>query len=410
MVTKKTPDIASTFDKNILSPLEETIQNTDYTSDYASLLVPDDEKILEAVFACASQLGSQTKNVIVVGIGGSNLGTKAIYDALLPDLSGAKLFFADTVDPWTLQNILNTVFESSTKADEIALVCISKSGTTTETVANFSILFAELSKHYGTFPHSRVVMITDPGSKLETVATQNQYLGLSIPTKVGGRYSVFSAVGLLPLLLAGVDIKQLRKGAFDARTQNIQHDSLAATLASFAFSAMQQGKTVYDQFFFAPRLETVGKWYRQLFAESLGKNGKGMIPTVSIGSADLHSIVQSYLGGPQPFITAFISTTEASEYIVDERTTPLVSGIAGKKVETIMDAILEAVKVSYQKYSIPFVHVHMDAVDAYHLGYFLQLQMITVMILGILLQVNAFDQPNVEDYKAEMRKILVSTV
>jgi glucose-6-phosphate isomerase len=237
-----------------------------------------------------------------------------------------------------------------------------------------------------------------------------------MPAKVGGRYSVLAAVGLLPLLSVGLNVESLRQGARDILDQCLGKDNVAAKSAAALASNLKAGKHINDNFFFHPELESLGKWYRQLMGESVGKqqdrSGKtvhtGITPTVSHGSTDLHSVGQLYLGGPKDKFTTFVSTTHSSELNVPtERVWPdLVPMITGKSATKIMAAILDGTKVAYGKAKLPYMEVVLDGLDEHSIGSYLQFKMLEMMYLGELLHVNPFDQPNVESYKIETKRLL----
>jgi glucose-6-phosphate isomerase len=241
---------------------------------------------------------------------------------------------------------------------------------------------------------------------------------LDIPAKVGGRYSVLSSVGLLPLASVGIDIAKLREGAQDMLGQCLDEsgDNVAAHSASVLAAGAKQGYIINDNFLFHPELESLGKWYRQLMGESIGKEQSlsgetvhaGITPTVSLGSTDLHSVGQLYLGGPKDKLTTFISSKTSQEVRVpQDRIFPaLVPMISQKSAADIMGAILEGVKIAYQKADLPYMEVVLDAIDEHSLGAYLQFKMLEMMYLGQLLNVNSFDQPNVEAYKVETKRLL----
>jgi glucose-6-phosphate isomerase len=411
-----------------LRPYTERLRHIHKSGTYdeaeSSLNLAADEALLEQVKEVASQKTSPALRYnIVVGIGGSNLGTKAVYDAIMGarDAMEAttlpKLLFAETTDPEWLGRATELI-DTLTSPDEMLITLISKSGGTTETIANFEILMAALrGKFSDANVNDRVVAITDEGSRLWEAAGAKGMARLGIPKQVGGRYSVLSAVGLLPLLVADVDIANLRQGARDVLEQCLNGEqNLAAQSAAVLAAAQQKGFHINDNFFFHPELESAGKWYRQLMGESVGKeqslSGKtvhaGITPTVSLGSTDLHSVGQLYLGGPKDKFTTFVSTQKSQAVSVpSERIFPeLVPAISGKTAEDIMTAILEGVKVAYQKAGLPYMEVVLESVDEHSLGAYLQFKMLEMMYLGQLLDVNSFDQPNVEAYKVETKKIL----
>ena len=403
--------------------LRSVISSGTYEAYESSILLPGDEGMLASVTTLASQkAGAELRYHIVVGIGGSNLGTKAVYDALygawdvLEPSRTSKLLFAETTDPeWlTKASKLIDMLESP---QEVIVSVISKSGGTTETLANFEIIMHALGTKFGDV-RNRVVAITDEGSALWEQAGAQNISRLAIPKPVGGRFSVLSAVGLFPLATVGVDITALLDGARTMRDRCVTEGGQrsAATSATLLAHHLSEGKTINDNFFFHPELESLGKWYRQLMGESVGKadslNGEtvhtGITPTISLGSTDLHSVGQLYLGGPRDKFTTFVYTAETADISVPpQRVFPeLIPAITKKTAKTILEAILDGVKIAYQKAGLPFMEIAMERIDEQTIGAFLQFKMIEMMYLGQLLNVNTFDQPSVEAYKVETKKIL----
>lgn len=390
----------------------------------SSICLPSDDDLLERVDTLADRkAGANLRYHIVVGIGGSNLGTKAVYEAIhsqsevLTPEQFPKLLFAETTDPTWLK-LLHRLLQDVTSPDHLLISIISKSGGTTETLANFEIIMGMLREQFASDCTERVTAITDEGSDLWEQARAGGIDCLAIPSPVGGRYSVLSAVGLFPLRTIGVDVAALRQGAAEMRDACLEPDSWnpAARSATVLAYHCGEGKTINDNFFFHPELESTGKWYRQLMGESIGKaeslEGKplntGITPTVSLGSTDLHSVGQLYLGGPKDKLTTFVyarSTTDLD--IPGDRVFPeLNPTIAGSSARQILDAILEGVKVAYRQADLPYMEVTMERVDAAAMGAYLQFKMLEMMYLGVLLNVNSFTQPNVESYKTETKRIL----
>ena len=404
--------------------LRAVLMERNYDAEEASIVLPGDASVLDHVRSVVARKKSDTlKYIVVIGIGGSNLGTYAVYQALYGAEDAfvmsrsPKVLFADTVSV-TLLRSLQTILKQAESVEEIVINIISKSGTTTETVTNFEVLHAGLSKRFPRIDE-RIVITTDEGSKLWNLAIEKRLEILLLPKKVGGRYSVFSAVGLFPLMLADIDVEALLAGARAIEERcftNEPEDNIAATSAVLQAVQAENGLAINNSFFFNPELEMLGKWYRQLMGESLGKdlNRSGVIghhgitPIVSIGSTDLHSMVQLYFGGPRDKFTYFISAPQGAEaWVSEEGYFPgLVAGIAGRPVAAIMQSILEAVKTTYRNHGLPYAEVLLPTISEYVLGQYLQFRMLEMMYLAELLDVNAFDQPNVEDYKAEMRKLL----
>jgi glucose-6-phosphate isomerase len=371
-------------------------------------------------------LQSKPEYLIVVGIGGSNLGTIAVQEAILGKLynqltPSIKVLYADTVDSDLIYAIIRLVKPVLERDGNIVLNLVSKSGTTTETVANSEILIALLKKYkenYGKY----VNITTDKGSKLWDLALKEGFNVLEIPKKVGGRYSVFSPVGLFPLGLLGINTAQLLRGARSMRDACIDmniEENPAALSAVIQYLHYKGGRNISDLFLFSNDLESLGKWYRQLMAESLGKefNKKGervnigITPTVSIGSTDLHSMAQLYLGGPYDKFTTFVRVkNNGSTMTVPniEGYTDLVSGIRGKSLMNIMDATLEGTEAAFRAAKRPFAEITLPDKSESSIGQLLQFKMIETIYFAHLLNVNPFDQPNVENYKTETRKILAA--
>lgn len=424
LVNKETLDQQQTK----LQPEIERISQArtqNYDNDYASINLPFDEDLISTIRATVKETKKhQPTTLVVIGIGGSNLGTIAALEALRGKFYNehheVAVYFVDTVDTDNVDDIAQLVERELETGNNILINVISKSGTTTETIANFEIFLEILKSHRPYNYHNFIVATTDQGSALWNLAEQQEFRHLAIPKNVGGRYSVFSAVGLFPLCFLDIDIEDLCSGAqsgFFMSTQKALSNNPAAMSAALIDTHYQHGNIIHDTFIFSVALGSVGAWYRQLSAESVGKAysrnkeriNTGVLPTVSIGSTDLHSVAQLYLAGPYNRFTTFIfignSTTdlylpEFPEY------ESLVPHIQGKPLTTIMDAILEGTKRAYHNDNRPFVSCMIPEKSAYYIGQFMQIKMIEIMYLGYLLNVNPFDQPQVEDYKRETKLIL----
>jgi len=365
--------------------------------------------------------------LVVIGIGGSNLGTVAVHALLNGKLYNeeqptTKIYFADTVDSDYILDITMLIEQELQKENTIILNIISKSGGTTETVANAEIFLAILKRYRPVDYQKCVVVTTDYDSALWQLAEKEQFTTLEIPKLVGGRYSVLSAVGLFPLGLIGVDIQELLNGALSMNALCVNdaiEQNLAASSAAIQHALYKRNIAIHDTFIFSVDGESLGKWYRQLVGESLGKefNVKGerapvgITPTVSLGSTDLHSVGQLYLGGPVRHFTTFVTFKKLISEVqvpVFKNFEHLVANIQGKSLPWIMQAIEQGVKAAYLKNNRPFASLVIPEKSAFCVGQFLQLKMFEIVYLGYLLGVNPFDQPNVESYKQETRKILNS--
>lgn len=368
-----------------------------YDDERSSINLCMDKTIISDCNAILKKVNN-AKVLVVVGIGGSNLGTMAIYDALQHKVK-RKLYFADTCDPYLIKKIQNELSIHKKNNEKIVLNVISKSGGTTETIANYECL-----KKYCDY----IVATTENGSKLYNHANDNNYLILDMPKSVGGRYSVFSNVGMFPLLFAGIDILELQKGAKYMRSQIPCLDNPAMLSAITIFA---KNKPILNTFLFCPQLESLGKWYRQLLGESIGKEfdrtGKkvntGITPTTSIGSTDLHSMAQLFLGGPSDKFHVIVDVKNSPKLKVKSKLLDLDTDL-----EKIMDAIIKGTKTAFKKRKIPFCEFTIE-LNEYDLAAFMQLKMVEMMYLGALFNVNPFDQPNVEEYKKVTKVILESS-
>lgn len=402
--------------------VRKVLVNDNYSAPEASVNLPGDGEVMDAVEKVVAQVDTnKLRYVFLIGIGGSYLGAKAVYDALysLRDMiahTAPRLVCVDTNNPALLQTC-EALIASLSSPEEYFVVVASKSGGTTETIANSEIILAMLDARF-TKRADRICVIGDAGSKLVESGAELSMHTLTLPPKVGGRYSVFSAVGLLPLALCKVDISSLVSGA-EAMLESGTHvdSSLNPASASALVRAYeyQEGKIIHDWFTFAPQLASLGGWWRQLIGESIGKTvgmtAFGITPTVSIGANDLHSVGQLYLGGPKDKYLTFVTVkNQGRDYVVPtKRIFPhLVEMVKGVSVTTIIDAIVLGTKEACHNRKVPFMSITLENISPYELGAFMQFAMLETMYLGRMLGVNPFDQPDVEAYKSVTKTILES--
>ena len=398
-----------------------------YNHPESSILLPLDETFKNYLVQKVNQRKNpELKYIVVVGIGGSNLGTMALYRALrgrlgvFLHLNEPKIIFVDTVSSPLVAQVVDFLNNQVNKPEEVIINVISKSGETTETIANFEVIYRSLKEKFGDKINERLVFTTDKGSKLWHEAESRSLDLLEIPEKVGGRYSVLSAVGLFPLGLADFDITGFWEGAKEMVQRCIGRDVYQnPALVSAILTAISYGRglNIYNSFYFNPELKSLGKWYTQLMAESIAKEydltgqkaNISIMPVVSIGSTDLHSMATLFLGEPKNKFTQFIyaSQKENSPNIPADLFMPgLVNDITGKSIADVMSAIYYGVKIAYLKNGLPYSEIVMYEISEHSLGQYLQLKMMETMYLARLLRVNAFDQPKVEEYKRETREIL----
>jgi glucose-6-phosphate isomerase len=408
--------------------LSGIVETGGYLGWESPLNLPSDNTFIDEAKALSSNLITEKlKYIFVVGIGGSSLGTKAIYDALYgyTDLFSPtrfpKMLFIDTNEQKLVKSVRDCINSHINTPEEALVISISKSGGTTETIANTEWVVGSLIEKYSREDAlKRLVVITNKDSPFWNHASSKNIERLQIPEFVGGRFSVLSHVGLFPLTALGVNVRALLDGAREMRDICLNkkfEENPAMVSAAAHYIHLKQGKIISDTFTFHPQLESLGKWYRQIMGESLGKEKNkndeivhaGITPTVSVGSTDLHSVGQLYLGGPRDKLTTFLwsKNSDSSVKIQPERIFPeLVPMIGDNSANEIMNAILGGVKKAYMKEGLPFLEIYLDDISEHSLGEFIQFKMMEIMYLGHLLNINTFDQPNVESYKTETRMIL----
>jgi glucose-6-phosphate isomerase len=313
--------------------------------------------------------------------------------------------------------------ENIEEAEDILLVVISKSGTTLETLTNAQYVYQKLVEKFGEkHAAEQTVVVANDTAPIHAQAEEKGFSFLPIPEEVGGRFSVFTPAGLFPLAVAGIAIEDFLSGARDAITSGVNGStdtpSGAHLRAALLFEAWLKKLPIHELFLFHPRLEMLGKWYRQLLAESIGKRQQdgtpvGLMPTVALGSTDLHSLGQLIFGGPLNRITTFIAIPSLWEHekLPVEHVAAAVFGhgaMDGAVVGDLPHAIYGALKEQYVAHDMPHMSVEFATMDAREIGAYMGLEFVSVMLLGELLGVNTFNQPAVEEYKERTRKRLAS--
>ncbi len=353
------------------------------------------------------KLSKKYKNIsilILIGIGGSNLGTFAVQQSIQGKMHNEtgkkpKIYYADTLDPDTLKNLIKIVEYDLKNHKEVLINCVTKSGKTTETLVNLNI-FLNILKKYRKDYNKYVVLTTDKDNELWNFGIKNKLKVLEIPKNLSGRYSVFSNVGLFPLAVLGINIDKLLEGARMINKSSQKNNQASLSALSIYLSR----KPINNTFLLGNDLEGFGKWYNQLMAESLGKEKdknanlvkNGITPIITTVSTDLHSLAQLYIGGPDDKITTFISynfNNKIKTYNLEE-------------LGSIMNSIIEGTKKVYFKRKLKYMTIKLKDKSEYSIGQLLQFKMIEMIYLAHFMNVNPFDQPNVEEYKEEVRKLL----
>lgn len=351
---------------------------------------------IRRIIRTAKEIQKKCELFVVVGIGGSSLGAKAVLDAL--EAGGNEKthvrFAGDNLDPADLQRTVNEI-----QAKESCLCVISKSGTTMETQIAFAILKEAMREKYRNAANERIYTITD-GKKgvLREETKCQEYASFDVPEDVGGRYSVLSTVGLLPLAVGGVDIDALLGGA-EVFARDGERCFDAARYAAARTCLGEKGKRVEALESFDPSMQTFGLWVQQLFAESEGKEGKGIFPTVLSFTRDLHSVGQ-FLQEGTPMV---FETMVLFEKLRDDMILPKAVGqnLAGLTLKQVGDCVAKGVIAAHQNAGIPMITITVPEKSVFAMGQLIYFFELTAALSAMLLGVNPFDQPGVEQYKRE---------
>ncbi|MFA6269857.1 MAG: hypothetical protein WC657_01440 [Candidatus Paceibacterota bacterium] len=330
-----------------------------------------------------------SKFIFVVGIGGSDLASKAVWNAMTlhkPEVD-KKLFFLESPDTREYEEIESIVKNEINDLSEIVLIAISKSGQTVETLETFKKIFDILYQKFDELIKNQTLIITTKNSPLWQIAEEKEIEKKEWPARqagiaggegeVGGRFSAFTIAHTTVLSIAGLNIEDFIEGSHSAEASRDEQEKLAQNI----FDNYKQGLNILDFFIFNSELEDLGKWCRQLIAESLSL----ITPTVSIGPTDLHSMLELYLGGPKNRFTVFIESKNEIE--------GSISAVAYKNVSE-----------AYDKAGLPFMKYEMDKITERELGIFMAFMINVTLELAKLLEINPYDQPAVEEYKKNISK------
>lgn len=366
------------------------------------------DSLVDEVVQAAAQLRNVCDDVVCVGIGGSYLGGRAVIEALSPEFAPHVHYAGHHLSPSSLRRLRQSLDPQKT-----GLIVISKSGTTTEPAVAFRVLKKWLedgSSETG----KRIVAITDASrGALRTLAEREGYRRFVIPDDVGGRYSVFTPVGLLPIAVSGVDVKALLAGAKAAAEALLRDPSSSNPALNYAAarSVLYQGEKVVEVLSsFHPELHYVAEWYKQLFGESEGKEGKGIFPASADMTTDLHSLGQYLQQGRSNLFETMLWVGPAAskdlEVPADEADLDGLNYLAGKSLSWINEQAMLATARAHYDGRRSVIRLNLAQLDAAHLGYLLYFFQLSCGVSGYLLGVNPFDQPGVEAYKRNMFALL----
>ncbi|MCX5803315.1 MAG: glucose-6-phosphate isomerase [Proteobacteria bacterium] len=355
------------------------------------------------------------KNLVLLGIGGSSLGTETIFNALLHPFHNLseglrngkpRYFILDNIDPHKINRIIDMIKKEK---ENTLLIVISKSGETPETTSQFMI-FEEILSKKPNF-RDRVVIITDKKKGiLKEIVDREEYPVLNVPEGVGGRFSVLTPVGLFPSIAMGINIDEIADGANSMAIhvkKAVPQKNMAIMIASILYLMDKKGKGIHVIMPYCERLSGFADWFRQLEGESLGKNNLGATPLKSIGVTDQHSQLQLYIDGPKNKCIMFLYS--ANEKRVIPKSFPYIEALdylAGKDLKDLFHAEFLGTSLSLTEVKTPNFSLLLNEINGYNLGALFFLYEMVITFLGYLYSINPFDQPGVELGKIYTKAIM----
>jgi len=397
---------------------EQTGAGNDFLG-WIDLPVEYDKEEFSRIQKSAEKIKSDSDVLLVVGIGGSYLGARAaiemlnhsFYNALPKEKRSTPqvLFVGQNISSTYMRDLMDLL-----DGKDFSINVISKSGTTTEPAIAFRIFRKMLEEKYGVEEARKRIYATTDKSKgaLKTLATDEGYETFVVPDDIGGRYSVLTAVGLLPIAVSGVEIETMMNGAAQAR-EDFGKSELAENPA-YQYAAVRnalynKGKTIEMLINYEPGLQYFSEWWKQLFGESEGKDQKGIYPSSANFSTDLHSLGQYVQEGRRDIFETVIKVSEPRHELKIEKADSDLDGLnylAGETVDFVNNKAFEGTLLAHTDGGVPNLIVEIPAMDAYTFGYLVYFFEKACAMSGYLLGVNPFDQPGVEAYKVNMFALL----
>jgi glucose-6-phosphate isomerase len=372
---------------------------------------------LDRIEKTARHLRSVSDTTVVIGIGGSYLGAKAVIDALSHTFSSLwkikhheTLFAGQNISEDYMSDLLEVL-----DGRNYSIIVISKSGTTTEPAIAFRILKDHLEKKVGkAMAAERIIAITDSSKgALRSLAETNGYDTFSIPDNIGGRYSVLTPVGLLPVAVSGLDIRTLVKGAA-VMEEITRKNRNAAANPSLMYAAvrnliLQSGRSIEILVGFTPGLHYFSEWWKQLFGESEGKEGKGIFPASVDFTTDLHSLGQYIQEGQRILFETIISVKNPRKKLtipLEKDDSDQLNYLAGKRLSEVNYSAETGTILAHNDGNVPVIRIEVPELDEFYIGQLIYFFELACAVSGYILDVNPFDQPGVEAYKKNMFALL----
>ncbi|MBQ3053538.1 MAG: glucose-6-phosphate isomerase [Clostridia bacterium] len=396
---------------------EKTGEGSDFLG-WVDLPLNYDKEEYARIKKAAEKIQSDSEVLVVVGIGGSYLGARAAIEAMTNEFSAMMtkeerkypqiVYAGHSISASYLNHLIAFL-----KNRDFSVNVISKSGTTTEPAIAFRVLKDILEEKYGKEGAKGRIYATTDAKKgaLKTVADQEGYETFVVPDDVGGRYSIYTAVGLLPIAAAGIDTDAMIKGTQDAHKDFAlpTKDNACYTYAAVRNCLYNKGKTTEILVDYEPKMHYFAEWFKQLYGESEGKDNKGIFPASADFSTDLHSMGQYIQQGLRNLFETVIHFENVEDDVVIESAENNLDGLnflAGKKVSYVNDKAYEGTLLAHTDGGVPNIILNVPQLDAYNFGYMIYFFEKACGISGYILGVNPFNQPGVEAYKKNMFGLL----
>ena len=400
--------------KDIHNKLHDNCNSQDDFMGWLDLPINYDKDELEQIKKCAEKVKNNSKYLLVIGIGGSYLGARAVIEALtstfynLRENSPIILYVGNNLSTSYINDIIKIIGN-----DDFSINVISKSGTTTEPAIAFRIFKKILENKYGNNASERIFVTTD-GEKgaLHTIAKENNYQTFKIPNNIGGRYSVLTAVGLFPIAVANINIDKLLNGAIKA--YNKYNNSNLNENDCYKYAVIRnllyhKDKNIEIFASYEPRLHYFIEWLKQLFGESEGKDGKGIFPVGVEFTTDLHSLGQYIQDGRRNLFETVLNIENINENITmtkEDNNLDNLNYLEGLTLDYINHKAMEGTIDAHVSNDVPNILINIEKLDEETIGKLIYFFELACSMSGFILNVNPFNQPGVEKYKQNMFKLL----
>ncbi len=378
-------------------------------SDFLGWLnLKNDEEELRRIKEAAKRVTDSSGVLVVIGIGGSYLGARAVIEALSSPFAEKKVLFAgNNASPDYLNDLLDFLQDKN-----VFLNVISKSGTTIEPAVTFKVLREWMENRYGLEEARTRIFVTTDKQKgvLKEIASHNGYETWIVPDDIGGRYSVFTPVGLLPIACSGIDIDKLLSGVYDAIDlyESIENNDCYEYAAARNL-LYRSGKKIELLVNYEPKLHYLTEWWKQLFGESEGKDGKGLFPAGVDNTTDLHSMGQYIQSGERHLFETVIKINKPYRditFTIPEDSIDHLDYLNGKKMSDVNLNALQGTIIAHTRGNVPNLVLEIEEINEYTIGELLYFFEKACGMSAYMLGVNPFNQPGVEDYKKEMFRLL----